>query len=829
MRVLLATISLAAALHLGTAPRQRTPRRVVAVRAEHRSDAPLPPPPECQPRRPRRDDAPAVLDRRKALAASICFLATPAYAETEAREIVNEVIQEPVNDILANPALVWKVGDAAKTCSLARVRRVFPGPFVNYLSRFLLAYDDGSRALWRAESAEIPLSWNEGKVRRKRATQLAAFAASVERGLCSYAEKSTTEDGQLNSTPQLGVRQLLSLLRSRYGRQTDAPRQLALCFSLLEPQLQPTEEIAILSATHENASVVSIEVLDGGSLAAGDVEAVGRLERATLPAPAVFYGRNRLRVGARLAPPKLVPTGKVLGFKVVERGCGHTTPPEITVASIGGSIQSKEVAKGRIGKDGGLDSVEADVPADALDFADAVNDLILNVADPKDNSACGTLAKVVPILEYRVESVAILPNQNTNYGYTTAQPLDLQFPFYDKSIEILRPPIAVARTVPAPDKEYEGPPSAARWAPRDASAKELTALLGPGPIPRWDGERHYFPQVAFGRIEEASRSMRAALAPVRKPLQLTSGQLVRLGAAGAVANAATRAALNPLELSKTRAQAAAAAGDSIHDDDDVSPFLGVEATAACGAALGTSTFGVYETLQRGLPSLATRAFGPAFATEQELALTLMSSVGAVVVAAALSAPLEAAKVRLMTGRADGLKGALDAVATVDGESQPARLWDGFGPLLARELPFTSAKLAVYTAAQQTLFQLLPAARERPVASFLVTVACGALAGAVGALTSAPADAVVTELATGKYGPDWKKALATVVGGDGITATIKGAPRLFAGAAQRCLLFAVIIAVQLILFDFFRDKLQVAPEDLSLSLDVFADRLSFYTK
>ena len=473
--------------------------------------------------------------------------------------------------------------------------------------------------------------------------------------------------------------------------------------------------------------------------------------------------------------------------------------------------------------------MEADVPADALDFADAVNDLILNVADPKDNSACGTLAKVVPILEYRVESVAILPNQNTNYGYTTAQPLDLQFPFYDKSIEILRPPIAVARTTPAPDKEYEGPPSAARWAPRDASAKELTALLGPGPIPRWDGERHYFPQVAFGRIEEASRSMRAALAPVRKPLQLTSGQLVRLGAAGAVANAATRAALNPLELSKTRAQAAAAAGDSIHDDDDVSPFLGVEATAACGAALGTSTFGVYETLQRGLPSLATRAFGPAFATEQELALTLMSSVGAVVVAAALSAPLEAAKVRLMTGRADGLKGALDAVATVDGESQPARLWDGFGPLLARELPFTSAKLAVYTAAQQTLFQLLPAARERPVASFLVTLACGALAGAVGALTSAPADAVVTELATGKYGPDWKKALATVVGGDGITATIKGAPRLFAGAAQRCLLFAVIIAVQLILFDFFRDKLQVAPEDLSLSLDVFADRLSFYTK
>ena len=409
-----------------------------------------------------------MLDRRKALAACVCFLATPAYA-TEASEIVAEVMQEPAVDILANPALVWKVGDAqGKAVSLARVRRVFPGPFVNYLSRFLLAYDDGSRALWRADSSEIPLSWNEGKVRRKRATQLAAFAASVEKGLGTYAEKSTTENGDLSDKPQLGVRQLLSLLRSRYGTEPDAPRQLALCFSLLEPLLQPTEVIATLSATHENASVVSIEVLDGGSLATGDVEAVGRLEQATLPAPAVFGGARRKKdVGARLAPPKLVPTGKVLGFKVVERGCGHAMPPEITVSSIGGSIQSKEVARGKIGKDGGLDSVDIDVPMEALDFSEAVNDLIVEVGAPKDNSACGTLSSVVPILEYRLEAVALSLQQPTNFGYTLAQPLDVRLPFYDKSIEILRTPVAIARTIAAPGAEFAGPPSAARrsWGP----------------------------------------------------------------------------------------------------------------------------------------------------------------------------------------------------------------------------------------------------------------------------------------------------------------------------------------------------------------------------
>ena len=79
MRVLFAALTLTTGFQLGVPTRQRQPRRVVTRQAApHGSDAP----PHCQPRRP--DDAPAALDRRKALAASVCFLATPAYAETEA-------------------------------------------------------------------------------------------------------------------------------------------------------------------------------------------------------------------------------------------------------------------------------------------------------------------------------------------------------------------------------------------------------------------------------------------------------------------------------------------------------------------------------------------------------------------------------------------------------------------------------------------------------------------------------------------------------------------------------------------------------------------------
>ena len=46
------------------------------------------------------------------------------------------------------------------------------------------------------------------------------------------------------------MRQLLTLLRSRYGDNPDALRQLALLFSLLPSGVQPTSSIAQMVAEH---------------------------------------------------------------------------------------------------------------------------------------------------------------------------------------------------------------------------------------------------------------------------------------------------------------------------------------------------------------------------------------------------------------------------------------------------------------------------------------------------------------------------------------------------------------------------------------------------
>lgn len=756
------------------------------------------------------------------------------------------------DDVVENPALVWREASSESACQAARTRRVFGGAFVSYLARFLLAYDKGSRAYWRSAADEIPLSWDEPRVRRRRAEQFAAFAASVEAGLCPYADKCMDKSGEPSSSPQLGVRQLLSLLRSRYGRLPDASRQLALTFSLLEPPFEPSDAVAALSAKSQNASVVAVDVVDAGAYAATKSEVGDAVLKARLGLPALAgYGFSGSTKPAKFASPALRPTGRILGFKVQDRGCGYETPPRVVVSP----PRNGRPARGRavIDAEGGVAAVNI------LDFGAGYDDLdacSVEIEAAADLSKCGTVAAVDAILEWEVAGVQLV---DSNYGYTSAQPLDVAIA---SSLPVLRQPRLTVRLEEnmsakqrfADDfvlpRSTPSAPVAAAWAPRDAASSSLTTLLSPDyGVPSWDGTQHQFPARAFGAIKPARA--------VRREVKLTVADVSRLALAGALCTSATRAALNPLDLAKTRKQAGV-------PEQQNSLWLGLDATAASGAVLGACSFAAYELFRRDIPRVAVALTdNPALATEYELFFSLAASFGAVVLAAIGVTPFEAAKVRLMLGNdTQTLFGALSAMRA-EGE-----VWSSFTPLLARELPFTTAKLITYSSAQTALFALLPAARERPIAALVVSCLSGILAGAAGAFLSAPADALVTELATGNHGSDWTKALDALLssGGtkhadsedfaaandmvavepsplrDGAHVTeddddhdrglraaglVAALPRLFRGVKERMVLFAIIITVQLVLFDFSRSFLHVSPDNLSLSLDVFADRLSFY--
>lgn len=776
-----------------------------------------------------------------------------AFAAATTTTPTREMAQPMSGGLESNPALVWRNASELQSCAVSSVRRVFSEPFVTYLARFLLTYDRGSRLLWRAAGEEIPLSWDESRVRRRRKEQFAEFESSVEAGLCPYAAKCT-------QSPQLGVRQLLSLLRSRYGQMADGSRQLALLFSLLEPPYQPQDAIAALSAKAQNATVLGIEVVDGGALAAtrrAAAEIGLRPPRLASPALAA-YGA----LGAKAAffgVPRIEPTGRVLGFVIDDGGCGYESklPPEVRVAppSEGSAARAVAVVDNKNGTVVRLDVLD---PGSGYLESDAAS---VEIEPAADASKCGTVAAASPVFEYTVVGVQLL--QGDNFGYTTAQSLELNVPEPAKmdGLELARPPKLKVVLAPNVDVQEGFQRGAALWAPRDAASSSLTSLLSPSyGVPIWDGARHRFPAKELGTVRPA-RS-------IRRDVALTAPQLAKLALAGALCTSATRAALNPLEVAKTRKQA----GRELQNDED--RWLAVDASAASGAALGACSFAVYELLRRQLPRVAVAlAKDPAIPAQYELQLELLACLFAVLVAAAAVAPFEAAKVKLMLDDHTGnLGSALASIAKGDGHAGQIdaimNLWASFWPLVARELPFTTAKLVTYSTTQAVLFSLLPAARERPIAALAVSCFSGALAGAAGAALSAPADAVVTELASGKHGDDPFAALAAVLeprnvtgpqlelrttfeedgtsevnvlaaanstymaahyhGSNSLVGNVLDAlPRLFAGVKERMLLFSVIITVQLVLFDFARSLLKVTPDDLSLSIDVFADRLTFY--
>jgi len=226
-------------------------------------------------------------------------------------------------------ALLWRGSDAAVACGGGRATRLLGPRFVNYLARFLLAYDVPSRKLWRARSEEIPLSWTSAEVARKREAQLSEFVGAVEGGLCAYLPPEDGRGGAVDwARPEARsrIRQLFSLLRARYGERTDAKRQIALLFCLLTPPAQPTSSIVDVVAKAEDRDVREVLVLDGGRFYDTREGAAPRLDAPVLPRPAALGNLT-----AAALPPSIAPTGALAKVVVTYPG-QYDAPPVVAVS-----------------------------------------------------------------------------------------------------------------------------------------------------------------------------------------------------------------------------------------------------------------------------------------------------------------------------------------------------------------------------------------------------------------------------------------------------------------------------------------------------------------
>ena len=169
--------------------------------------------------------------------------------------------------------------------------------------------------------------------------------------------------------------------------------------------------------------------------------------------------------------------------------------------------------------------------------------------------------------------------------------------------------------------------------------------------------------------------------------------IARLTMAGGLCAAVTRAVTSPIELRKTRAQAAsarpvdqhahaAAAADaaaaappsaaapttatsagSVAADNASMPiattgpadphsdsiWLGVDASFFTGLGLGAGSFGTFELLKRTLPPLAASTLGPAAPADLATPILLTACLAQAAMSAVCASPFETAKARIMSG------------------------------------------------------------------------------------------------------------------------------------------------------------------------------------
>ena len=187
--------------------------------------------------------------------------------------------------------------------SFKEAEETYPLRFVEYLSRFLLNFDEDSRELYVSKAQQFAVLPKE-KRQEARFEEFARFCTSVEYGLKAY-----------NGTK--GTAKLARILVLRYGRNNaDALQQIGFLFTLLE-DTQPVQEIAGILSKLENATVESIVVKDGGSGYTGDAPKVTISSR---------YGP---KVNAS-ATCVMRETGELLTVRMRNNGLGYTRSKYLT-------------------------------------------------------------------------------------------------------------------------------------------------------------------------------------------------------------------------------------------------------------------------------------------------------------------------------------------------------------------------------------------------------------------------------------------------------------------------------------------------------------------
>jgi solute carrier family 25 (mitochondrial phosphate transporter), member 3 len=271
--------------------------------------------------------------------------------------------------------------------------------------------------------------------------------------------------------------------------------------------------------------------------------------------------------------------------------------------------------------------------------------------------------------------------------------------------------------------------------------------------------------------------------------------------AGAVCCSTSHVAGVPMDVVKTRLQCSPEKYSStghafmriLQEEGPGTLLCGTGATLVGYAVQGSLKFGFYEAFK---PAVAA-ALGAAPGTGLALAALMLASALADVIGSSALAPMEAARIRMVSDPRYSGRGLGDSLARLSAEEGWLSLFRGLPALLCKQLP--------YTVTQLVSFELLKgvtsaAAGGSQLLQMAATVGCALAAGVLSSLASQPGDTLLS-MVNSQLG-DGRSLLSTMMR---IVSKL-GIKGLFKGTGARIIHVSTVVMVQLVLYDAVKTKL-----------------------
>ncbi|KAH3670424.1 hypothetical protein OGAPHI_000939 [Ogataea philodendri] len=281
--------------------------------------------------------------------------------------------------------------------------------------------------------------------------------------------------------------------------------------------------------------------------------------------------------------------------------------------------------------------------------------------------------------------------------------------------------------------------------------------------------------------------------------------------AGAIGCGVTHGSMTPIDVIKTRIQLE----PTVYNTGMVGSLKKIVANEGAGALLtglgptvlgysmqGAFKFGGYELFKKTFID----AVGYQTAVQYKDAIYIGSAAIAEFFADIALCPLEATRIRLVSQPtfANGLVGGFARILREEG---PGSFYNGFTPILFKQIPYNIAKFLTYERASAAIYGFIPTPKEK-LSSTAVTginLGAGVIAGCAAAIVSQPADTLLSKVNKTKKAPGQSTLglLAQLAGELGVRGS-------FAGLPTRLIMVGTLTSLQFALYGSIKGALNCPP-------------------